>query len=214
MRARMATRDGAMVERSVSVMRDAAVLASIAARLNREAGKPPIPTLFFFTDPARTPHPLQSAARLPRGSAVVYRHFGAKDREKVAFQLAALCKRRSLVLLIGADLKLAQKVRAGVHWPERLMPASKRTQRLETTAAHSPRALARAARAGFDAAVLSPVFPSKSKSAQTPLGPLRAMRLARAAALPVIALGGINARNGAQLSGRGFAGVAAIDGLK
>jgi thiamine monophosphate synthase len=38
--------------------------------------------------------------------------------------------------------------------------------------------------------------------------------MARASTLPVIALGGVNARTAARLSGRGFAGVAAIDALK
>ncbi len=190
------------------------MLNTKAARLNRDARAPALPFLFFFTDPQRTPDPLKIAARLPKGAAVVYRHFGAKDREKTAFQLAALCRGRGLILLIGADPALARRVGAGVHWPERLMPGAKCTHRLETAAAHSPAALARAARAGMDAAVLSPVFPSQSKSAGRTLGPLRAGILSRRAILPVIALGGINARNITRLCGRGFAGVAAIDAFR
>lgn len=199
-------------------MNDAEVLASIAARLNRSAGASALPSLFFFTDPVRTPDPLKIAARLPRGAAIVYRHFGAQNRVKTALQLSALCRRRGLILLIGADLALARKLGAGVHWPERAMPGSKRTRQLETAAAHSPAAIARAARAGMDAVVLSAIFPSTSTStsasATAPLGALKAGRLARGASLPVFALGGVNARNAARLIGRGFAGVAAIDGLK
>ena len=35
------------------------VLAALARRLNREAGNPPIPALYFFTDPVRTPDPMR-----------------------------------------------------------------------------------------------------------------------------------------------------------
>lgn len=38
-----------------------------------------------------------------------------------------------------------------------------------------------------------------------------ASQIARGAALPVIALGGINVGNARKLAGRGFAGLAAID---
>lgn len=167
-----------------------------------------------MTDPARTPDPLAIAAALPRGAAVIYRHFGAADRLEIAARLARLCRRRGLRLLIGADPGLARAVRAdGVHWPERALPVRRAGFRLETAAAHSPAALARAARAGMDAAILSPIFPSASPSAKRPLGPKRAGRWARGAGLPVIALGGVNAGNAHALSGLGFAGIAAIGGL-
>ncbi len=102
-------------------------LAAQARRLHTEAGSPAIPALFFLTDPARTPDPLRIAARLPRASAVVYRHFGAPDRVRTARRLAELCQRRGLVLLIAADPALAERVgAAGVHWPERLLPRRRR----------------------------------------------------------------------------------------
>ena len=71
-------------------------LAAQARRLNLDAGAPAIPSLYFFTDPVRTPDPLASAARLPRGSAIVYRHFGAPDRARTARKLARLCRARGL----------------------------------------------------------------------------------------------------------------------
>jgi len=191
------------------------VLAATAARLNRDAGGPAIPPLFFFTDPERTPDPIRVAQRLPRGTAVVYRHFGAEDRVQIARKLAALCRSRGLVLLIGADAELARACRAdGVHWPERLMPRTRGAEfRLVTAAAHSAKAAAKASEAGFDACVLSPVFETRSAAARETLGLFSASQIARASAIPVIALGGVNARNVTRLSGRGFAGVAAIDAL-
>ncbi len=187
------------------------VLAALADRLNREAGRPAIPSLYFFTDPKRTPDPARIAAKLPRGAAVVFRHFGAADRAETAHRLARICRARGLILLIANDPLLAHKVGAdGVHWPERSLGRS--GAHLNTASAHSARALARAKNRA-DIAILAPIFSSRSPSATHPLGPLRAGRLARAATLPVIALGGVNARTAKRLLGRGFAGLAAIDGL-
>jgi thiamine-phosphate pyrophosphorylase len=186
----------------------------MAARLNRDAGRPAIPSLYFFTDPARTPDPVASTHRLPRGTAVVYRHFGAPDRGRVAQRLAAACRSRGLVLLIGADPELARRCGAdGVHWPERLLPAQRGDLHLVTGAAHNGEAVAKAASARLDACVLSPVFPSSSASAHKPLGLFHASQLARESSIPVIALGGVNARTVRRLAGRGFAGVAAVEAL-
>lgn len=194
-------------------MRSPQLLAAVARRLNRDAGGPPIPSLFFFTDPARTPDPVSVARRLPRGTAVVYRHFGARERAQVARELATLCRSRGLLLLISADPELASRVGAdGVHWPEaRLRP--RHGEGLITAAAHSAHAISAAAAAGVDACVLSPIFPTRSDAQRKPLGLFRASQIARAASLPVIALGGVNAHTARDLIGRGFAGLAAVDAL-
>ncbi len=192
-------------------MASAHALAAQAARLNREAGGPAIPALFFFTDPQRTPDPVAIARRLPRGAAIVYRHFGAPQRARTARRLAAIARTRGLFLLIGADPELALRVGAdGVHWPQRLAPRL-RGVGLVTAAAHDAQALAGAEALGADACVLGPVFATRSASANPPLGLFRASQMARATHMPVIALGGVNAENAARLCGRGFAGVAAVD---
>jgi thiamine-phosphate pyrophosphorylase len=188
-------------------------LAAQAQRLNSEAGAGGIPALYFFTDPLRTPDPIATAKRLPRGTAIVYRHFGADDRARVARQLAAVSRSRGMVLLISADRALSRRVgAAGVHWPEKRMP----TQRdhafaIETASAHSAEALARAGAFGADACVLAPVFDTRSASGNAALGLFRASQMARAARLPVIALGGIDEKNARTLIGRGFAGLAAVE---
>ena len=185
-------------------------LAAQAQRLNRDAGAPAIPALFFFTDPKRTPDPCAIAQRLPRGAAIVYRHFGAADRAQTARKLAALAASRGLVLLIAADPELAQRVGAGgVHWPERFAPV--RGPGFMTVSAHGAEGISRAAAAGADACVLAPVFATRSASGNAPLGLFHASQLARAATTPVVALGGVNANTARRLSGRGFAGVAAVD---
>jgi thiamine-phosphate pyrophosphorylase len=61
-----------------------------------------------------------------------------------------------------------------------------------------------------DAVVLSPVFATRSHPGATPLGPLRFRLLARRAGLPVIALGGMDARRARRIGATRWA---AIDGL-
>jgi thiamine-phosphate pyrophosphorylase len=190
------------------------VLAALARDLNREAGAPAIPSLYFLTDPVRTPDPVRSASRLPGGSAVIYRHFGAADRRQVARALARTCRARGLHLLISADPTLAREIGAdGVHWPERLTGKAERFG-LTTGAAHGAEGLTAAHQAGLDACLLAPIFPTDSASGNDPLGLFHASQLARASGMNVIALGGINASNAARLRGRGFAGIAALDALR
>ena len=172
-----------------------------------------------MVDPTRTPDPLAAAARLPRGTGVVYRAFGAKDAARTAAALARLAKRRGLVLLIGADERLAAACGAqGLHLPERMAHLAPRIRArrpgwLITAAAHSPRALAHAARAGCDAALLSTVFASNSPSAGRPMGPIRFSALTRTARLPVYALGGVKPRTAKRLLGSKAVGLAGVEGV-
>lgn len=191
-------------------------LAALARRLNREAGRPDLPSLFFLTDPDRTPDPEAIAMSLPPGTAIIYRHFGTSDRARVARRLGGISRSRRLFLLISADAKLAAEVgAAGVHWPEaRLPPLRDRRFGIATVAAHSRQAMSRAEAWGADACILGPVLRTNSTSGNAPLGLFRASQIARASAIPVIALGGIGAHNATQLIGRGFAGIAAVDAFR
>lgn len=191
------------------------MLAAVAARLNREAGAPAIPSLYLFTDPARLPDPEAAVQRLPRGAAVVYRHFGARDQFKVARRLATACHRRGLVLLVAADPGLAERVDAdGVHWPERLLPPARGCQQIVTAAAHSAEAVTQALAVGVDCCVLGPLFATRSSSGRRPLGLFRASQIARAAPGKIIGLGGVTAENARLLAGRGFAGIAAVSAFQ
>ncbi len=206
-------------------------LIAEAAKLGRLAQKrkPPkglgarslaLPHLWLMTDPDRLPDPVRTARTLPRGSGIIYRSFGRPQALVEALALARLARQRGLTLLIGADDGLARRVGAdGVHLPERMMGQAKRLRArhpnwIITTAAHSPRAIAKAARLGLDAALISPVFVSQSPSAGRPLGQTRVADWAYRAKLPVIALGGIGHKNARLLAGTGVWGIAAIDGLR
>ncbi len=92
------------------------------------------------------------------------------------------------------------------------MPAERTDAPLVTVSAHSREGAARAA-AVADACILSPVFPTRSHARRPPLGVFAAGQIARTTPIPVIALGGVNARTALTLAGRGFAGFAAVDGF-
>jgi len=179
-----------------------------------------LPPLILMTDSRRLPDPLAAVQRLARGSALILRHYDAPDRTELAKVLARACRRRGIRLLIAGDWRLAAAAGAdGVHLPEGLARKgpgawaaglSRKPGFLVTAAAHSPLAIRRAARAGADAVLLSPVFPTASHPGAPSLGALRFAAWCRRSPLPVYALGGVNARTAGRLAGSRLAGIAGI----
>ena len=133
--------------------------------------------------------------------------------------IARVARRRGVLLLVGADGALAARLDAdGVHLPQRLagragLVRMLRRRFLVTAAAHDLPAALRARRAGVQAIVVSPVFPSHSPSAGQALGVLRLATLIRKAGLPAYALGGVTARTARRFPLSGAVGMAAIEGL-
>ena len=68
-------------------------------------------------------------------------------------------------------------------------------------------------RSGADVALLSPVFVTASHPDRAALGVDQFLAIARRAAIPVYALGGVNAGNAERLAGANVAGIAAIAAL-
>lgn len=194
-------------------------LAKRALQLNLASGRKGLPPLILMTDGARLKRPLEAAARLPRGSAVILRDYDNPHRADLARALLVVCRRRGILLLIGADTELARVVGAdGIHYPEALVPPAGSIHRpasqwLVTAAAHSAVGLVRARRAGADAAILAPVFETGSHPGRMSLGPTRFAALVRSADLPVYALGGVDNATAARLSGSGAVGIAAVSAL-
>ena len=197
----------------------AATLAKLSFRLNRASTSGSgLPGIILMTDPERLPDPLLAADRLPAGSAIILRHYDFWNREDLGRHLMNICRQRHVYLLVSADYRLAWKIGAhGVHLPEALAKRppllGRRPGWLVTAAAHSLAALNQAARIGADAALLSPVFATQSHPGVPTLGAIRFAAMARKAALPVYALGGVSSKNVGQLAPSRAVGVAAISGL-
>jgi thiamine-phosphate pyrophosphorylase len=173
-----------------------------------------------MTDERRGGDPLAAASRLPPGAAVILRHDGVSGRASLAASLGRLCRSRRLRLLVARDAALALALGAGLHLAEGMRPAvafrlaRRRPRRpLLTIAAHGARALAAARRAGADLALLSPLFPTASHPGAAALGVCRFARLARAAPLPVAALGGITAPRVGAARRAGAVAVASVGAL-
>ena len=190
-------------------------LEGAARRLKPWAG----PRLVLVSDPVRLPDPRALAARLPPGAAVLARRLAPG----VLQGLAIMLRRRRLRLLVGGDGRLALRLGAGLHLPDRervagvlpflLARRSRGCGLLLTAAVHGRRGLARARRLRVDAVVVSPVFPTGGHAGARGLGPLRWAGLARRAGRPAIALGGVGPGNARRLP-RWAAGLAAIDGFR
>ena len=197
-----------------------AKLARAATRLNaRSAAAGRLPPLVLMTDDLRLPDPLAATRALPRGSLVILRARNDAQREETARALQPVVRERDHFLLIAGDAPLAARIGAdGLHLPNlRAHEATHWRARcprwLITVAAHGACALRMAERCGADAALLSPVFATKSHEGERALGAIRFRALVRATRIPVYALGGIDARTILELSESGAAGIAAIGAL-
>lgn len=199
----------------------ASVLARDAAKVSGAEGRagPDLPPLLFFTDPKRTPRPWKTAAGLPAGSGVVFRHFGHPDAHDTALRLREATARRDVMLLIGLDAELAERIGAdGVHLPERALDQARTLSLAQpnwclTGAAHGQTALEHVA--DLNAVVISPVFQAGGTSSTKPPLGLEGLRgLIIASDRPVYALGGIDGGNARSLIGSGVCGLAGIAAIQ
>jgi thiamine-phosphate pyrophosphorylase len=194
-------------------------LMRTARRLNAKAGfDRRLPPLIFMTDETRTPHPEAVVARLPRGSAVIFRNYADPHRLDTGKRLRTICKSRGVTFLVAGSIRLAHVLRAdGIHWPEYALrggsPWRPRTDMIVTAAVHNEAALRRAERAGVDAVLISPVFPTASHPDRRGIGVLRFAALAGQTRVPAYALGGITPETASRLVAMKVVGIAAMGGL-
>lgn len=161
---------------------------------------------------ARNDAALEGAlTRLPRGCALVFRHYHLDPHARRARWLALrrLAAARGHLAILAGNPHLARRWGAdGVYGPWHGRAAARGL--LRVASAHDASELARANRAGVDVVMLSPVFATRSHPGGQTLGPVRFRLLAARARMPVIALGGMCARAARRL---GWPRWAAIDGL-
>jgi len=196
----------------------ARVLARDAAKVSRAPGRRDLPPLLFFTDPDRTPRPWETAARLPAGAAVIFRHFGRAGARNTALRLRESTRKQGVLLLIGLDADLAEAVGAdGLHLPEKAVDQASRLSEVHpdwliTGAAHAGSAMEAP---HLNARVLSPVFAAGGPSAATaPLGISVFREAAASGSSSVYALGGIDPRNAHRLIGSGACGLAGVSSIQ
>ncbi|MCX7676606.1 MAG: thiamine phosphate synthase [Alteraurantiacibacter sp.] len=172
-----------------------------------------LPALWLLSD-ARNDAGLETAlARLPRGSGFIYRHYHLAPEHRVArfASLARLARAHGHVVALADSAQTAREWGADGIYGAPLALYPRRADLLRLAAVHSMTEIAQARRIQADAMLLSPAFATRSHPGAAALGPVRWRALARhAGKVPVIALGGMNARCARRLDWHRWA---AIDGL-
>lgn len=153
-------------------------------------------------------------ARLPRGSAVILRHYSlpAAERRALFERVRAVTRARGLTLLLAGTFDEARDWGADGHHGRTGAPVCVPGW-LHSAPAHNHHELVAAERAGADVVLVSPLFATRSHPGAGVLGAARFAALARASAVPVIALGGVKPRHAGLVRRLGASGFAAIDGL-
>lgn len=171
-----------------------------------------MPLLWLLSD-ARNDAGLEDAlARLPRRSGFVFRHYHLAPDKRVS-RFAALADRARQfghTVILSGTCEQARAMGADGIYGEVDRIGLPRPGVLRLATAHDAAELAAAERAQADGVFLSPVFPTRSHPGDAVLGVEGFHALAANARLPVIALGGMNARRAAEL---GWPRWGAIDGL-
>ncbi|WP_010542675.1 thiamine phosphate synthase [Sphingomonas elodea] len=164
---------------------------------------PPIPRLWLMTDPRLGDRLWPALERLPRGSGVIFRHYllPLPERRALFARIVKIARRRGLVLLRAG----------GAPMPGEMGTHGQRGRGLITWPVHSRREAMEAIRAGADALLVSPVFPTRSHPGAPVLGPVRLGLLVGGLSIPIIALGGMNPHSARRLQSLGIHGWAAID---
>ena len=162
-----------------------------------------LPKRILLTDCDRLADPRDSIRALPAGSGVILRHYSVPNRADLAREILSICRPKKIPLLIAGDAYLAKAVGAnGLHLPEEMLAKKSGHWRnylgpktFLCVAAHSPKALCRAAAAAANFVLLSPIFPTKSHPNRKAIGINRFANWVSNSQIPVYALGGVNHKN-------------------
>jgi thiamine-phosphate pyrophosphorylase len=181
----------------------------------------PGPPLLIITDRRQARRRLEDVAQAAftggcRWLSLREKDLAPAERLDLLRRLVVLGQKFGAVVGVHDDVEAALACGAGaVHLPDGASAAAARARLgprvLIGVSAHDAAGIARAAAEGADYATLSPVFVSASKPEYGPaLGLDGFAAAARKAALPLVALGGIDAANIASVLAAGAAGVAAM----
>ncbi|HVA14582.1 MAG TPA: thiamine phosphate synthase [Stellaceae bacterium] len=176
----------------------------------------PVPAVLVITDRRQAHLPLEeTAAALFAGGcrwlSLREKDLSQAERRALLRRLVVLGQGFHAAISVHDDLAAAAETgAAGIHLPASGAVAEARrvlgAEALIGISAHSADEVTRAADAGADYATLSPIFLSASKPGYGPALGLAGLR--RPWPLPLLALGGVDARNAADCLAAGASGVA------
>ncbi len=183
-------------------------------------------SLYLVTDAAlsrgRSHRAIVEAAIQGGVTVVQYREKAASTRRMIqeAAELVALCRAAGVPLIVNDRVDVALAVDAdGVHVGQDDMPADLARKligpdKLLGVSAENAEQARDAEKQGADYVGASPIFATATKpDAPAPIGPAGLEALARAIAIPIVAIGGLNAGNAATMVRAGAAGIAVVSAL-
>lgn len=182
-----------------------------------------VPVVHLITDRRLAADPVARAvaalAGLPPGATAVHlreKDLGGRALLDLARPLRAACRAAGQAFLVNDRLDVALACGAdGVHLPSAGVPPGEARRLLGPDAligvsCHSEADVRRAREGGASYATFGPVYDTPSKRAYGPPVGLEALRAAARLGLPLIALGGVDARRAAEVRAAGARGVAVI----
>lgn len=167
----------------------------------------PLPRTWLVTDERQGDRLLPAIALLPPRSGILFRHYRLAPGARAALfaSVRALAGRRGVMLLLAGRPELAERWGADGWHGWGVGPS------LHSASVHDLRELRRAEAQGAAFVFVSPVFPTRSHPGAPALGLRRFAQLAARARRPVVALGGMTARNAPAAMRLGAYGWAAVD---
>jgi thiamine-phosphate pyrophosphorylase len=171
-----------------------------------------LPSIVLMTDERMGEALWEALERLPRGAAVIFRHYDLppKARRALYERVRAVARRRGLSLLLAGSSRQAVAWKAdGAHDRS---PHRRSSRPLLRSAPVHDRAGLRAARHA-DLRLVSPVYATRSHPGQRALGIVRLGLLLGRERRGIVALGGMTRERARALRIMGITRWAAIDGL-
>lgn len=143
----------------------------------------------------------------------------SRDFFVVAQKVHELCRRHAVPLIINDRLDIALAVDAeGLHLGQKDLPAPVarkilgKDKILGVSAANLEEAL-QACRDGADYLGVGAMFPTETKTDARPVSPAELEKIRKACSLPIVLIGGMNARTIPQFSGYGVEGFAVVSAI-
>jgi len=181
--------------------------------------------LYAVTDRAWTKNQSlyeQVEAALKGGATCVQLREKTLDEEeflKEALEISALCKKYKVPLFINDNVDIAIKCHAdGIHVGQDDMKANQVREKVGNdmmigVSVHSVEEALEAVKNGADCLGAGSVFSTSTKSNVSSLSKETLRDICNAVDIPVVAIGGINKTNIAELSGTGISGVALVSAI-
>lgn len=172
-----------------------------------------LPHIWLISDERNDRRLERALMRLPRGSGFIYRHYHLDEAARwERFQDLLRISRGCDHWVILADSALtAREWGADGTYGAPLSQWPRRRDMIHLATVHDMSELRQANLSGANAALISPVFTTRSHPGAEVLGPARFRLLAKQAQMPVIALGGMTWHRARALNWKRWA---AIDGLR